>query len=175
MPYDITPEKQYFLVAAGQGEHPGAERMLVAPPALDGTVQFDLGHLALEAHSLRAEHGLSADVKVGLEVREAPLKIYTFANNRVAVDPIHRSVYADDQEVRLSSHRFGVLSLLASTPDEPWSADALMWEVWGDIVNPNNLQYAIFGLRANLGRSLGKAIKTIYKVGYVARSSLAQN
>lgn len=88
------------------------------------------------------------------------------------IDPAHRKVYCDDQEISLTAKEYDLLCLLATNKGRVLTYDQIYQKVWGEeafgTVN-NAIACHVHNLREKIGRILPDGcfvIRCVREVGY---------
>ncbi|MBI2914798.1 MAG: response regulator transcription factor [Firmicutes bacterium] len=88
----------------------------------------------------------------------------------LAIDRSRRSVKIGGRPVQLTAKEFDLLWLLTSHPEQVFTREQLLYQLWGTegSGDPNNVTVVMSRLRGKLGRSCGavELVKTVWGVGY---------
>jgi DNA-binding winged helix-turn-helix (wHTH) protein len=83
------------------------------------------------------------------------------------LDPQQRELRRDGESISLSPKAFLLLELLVDARPNPVSHEALYSRLWPDVVvEPGNLHGLISEVRAALGDTEHRVIRTVHRVGY---------
>lgn len=82
----------------------------------------------------------------------------------------HEVMTTDGQQIQLTALEFGILYLLASNPNNVFSADEIFERVWQQesVVSAKTVMVHVSHLRDKIGEATGgdKVISTVWGVGY---------
>jgi len=95
--------------------------------------------------------------------KEAPRKIIEI--NDIIIDPIRHVVLLGGEKIFLPKKEFGILYLLASSPNKVFNREDIFREIWGDdvIVGDRTIDVHIRKIREKIGL---RNIQTVKGVGY---------
>lgn len=131
------------------------------------TKPFHSAELLARVRALLRRRGISQD--------RSALPSLTLGS--VIVDFDARRASRGPQEIRLTSKEFGVLQLLAASPDQAISRELFLDRVWGYDAFPTTrtVDTHIASLRAKIANAGGEAerIETVHGIGYRLRSTPA--
>lgn len=87
---------------------------------------------------------------------------------RLTINPMAHTVFADEEEIILTSREFKLLEFLSSHPGQVFSKEQLANQVWGyhDFIDDNTIAVYIGRLREKLKAKELYFIKTVWGVGY---------
>lgn len=94
----------------------------------------------------------------------------TMSTNKLALDPLAKTLTVDSKKIKVTAKEFVLLEYLLRHQGEVISKDRLLSHVWDDQsrVQPNTVETFIAHLRRKLGKH-GKNIETVRGYGYVIR------
>ena len=97
------------------------------------------------------------------KITDAPRK--TIEVNNMIIDPVRHVVLKDGEKIFLPKKEFGILYLLASTPNKVFNREDIFREIWGEdvIVGDRTIDVHIRKIREKIGI---KNIQTVKGVGY---------
>lgn len=88
-----------------------------------------------------------------------------------------RTAYAGDKSLDLTPKEYDLLALLLSNPDQVYTREQLLNQIWGMeyIGGTRTVDIHVQRVRKKLGEEFGDVIQTVYGIGYKALGGSSEN